>query len=99
LNTQNQQLLQQLNEAIDQQGLGDILRKNFFSNESTKPLTNSSTRNELLQPQQQQPQQSPSNLASEDNDDAPNSPTSMFPFNMNNLNLRYKNIMFLDQVN
>jgi hypothetical protein len=94
LNTQNQQLLQQLNEAIDQQGLGDILRKNLFSgsNESTKPLANS------LQPQQQL-QQSPSNLASEENDDAPNSPTSMFPFNMNNLNLRYKNIMFLDQVN
>ena len=87
LSAQNQQLLQQLNEAIDQQGLSDILKKNFYSasNDSSKET------NRLVSQQ--------SNLTNEDSDDAQNSPTSMFPFNMNNLNLRYKNIMFLDQVN
>ena len=79
LNSQNQQLLQQINEAIENHNLNNSLSK------KNQPFSTS----DLI-----------ADLDSVDDDNAQNmSNNPMFPINSKNLNLRYKNIMFLDQVN
>ena len=85
LSTQNQQLLQQLNEALETHG-----------------LTSGGLKRSLMSKQQpdlvKRPEKEDNEERGEMEEDTLK-PVSMFPFNMNNLNLRYKNIMFLDQVN
>ena len=91
LNSQNQLLLQQINEAIENSNLNSFNTSNHNTNNNNNSDSTSSNSNNA----KKRDQFATSDLVTDLEDTSIN---PMFPINLNNLNLRYKNIMFLDQV-